>query len=343
MMRRFVHVALFLIGLFGVAAGLRGVDRLPFWSWTRPRLGWLQENWREHDLVFFGSSRVQYGIVPTEFDARLRELGHELRSANGAISGARPHDTNAVVDWLLTQDRGRCRIAVVELHSWARPVADRNWMTDQEIESHAPSEMLRRLRAIAVAKNPLRVKIEQVPGVVAHTLVNLFRIGQGPRIVTDLHRLAIGKPLVSAKLADAGYVDITTTKLESLLQANREWLENHERRQDLERRVRAELPAAQRGGYDVASARGIADDLRAAGILPVFVVMPSFAGNFDGRDGVAALREHEIVIELDDPVAFPELYEVDRWFDQSHLTRSGAERLSRRFAEVFAERVPLAK
>ncbi|MBL8753617.1 MAG: hypothetical protein JNK15_09970 [Planctomycetes bacterium] len=338
MLRRTLHVVLFLVALVGTAAAIRSVDHLPFWSWARPRLAWLQHHAAEFDVMFFGSSRVHYGIVPKQFDDRLGELGHAVRSCNAGLSGARPHDTNAVVSWLVGQRPARLRLAVVELHSWSRPMAEVNWMTDQEVESHVPGEWVRRVRSMWISTNPTWTRCEQLYGLTVHTLANLFRIGQGPRIAADLLNPTRGEAARERAVADAGYTDVSSSKAESLKKASQEWRDNQARREALLRRTQGELPADQRGGFDVASAKALAAELRSAGVQVVFLVMPSFAGNFVGRDGVAELAASEVVLELDLPAANPQLFVFDQWFDQSHMTRSGAEAFSRRLAEVMVEK-----
>ena len=340
---KFLHLALFAVGLLGTAAAIRHVDALPFWSWIRPKLLHVQQTLGDHDTLFFGSSRIHYGLLPSAFDAQMAALGRPTKSFNCGLSGARPHDFNVVLDWVLAQNPRTLKRAVVELHAWCRPrpTPDRNWMTDQEVEAHTLAELPRRVRSTWLATMDAGAKASNLYGVVTHTLANLFRIGQGPRLLDDLLAAGRGQVKRGATFADAGYDNPELSTMDSMKSAHAEWLANAARRDSLFALISQDEPAAElRGGFDLQSARGLAARLRAVGIEPLFVVMPSFAGNFNGRDGVSELAREEIVLALDRPRDHPSLFGFEWWQDQSHMTRAGAERFSRYLADQLVKRAP---
>ena len=77
-------------------------------------------------------------------------------------------------------------------------------------------------------------------------------------------------------------------------------------------------------------------EIRNAGIQPIYVVpnlrwaTPEF--QLLRREGVI-----DNLIALNDPVKFPELYQVEHYFDRGHLNRSGAELFTRELARCFLD------
>ena len=77
-----------------------------------------------YDVVFLGSSRVQRGIHPADFDARMDELGRPVRSFNFGIGGIRFPETVYWADWILAQRPERLRWFFIELQPvehWIQP------------------------------------------------------------------------------------------------------------------------------------------------------------------------------------------------------------------------------
>lgn len=343
-MRSALHVVLFLVGLLGTAAGIREIDTLPFWSWTRPRIGYLQQHRDEFDTVFFGSSRVNYGVVPAAFDARMQELGNPTKSFNLGLSGTRPHDFNVVIEWFLSQRPGKLRYAIIELHAWNRPMKDVNWMTDQEVEANSTAELPRRFRSMLRSTNDVATIAWELMAITAHTLANHLRIGQAPRLVDDLVRTSLNVPLTNTKVGEAGFIDLATVTYQSMVDAHKEWLADSARRERMRKNLTdIDVPIQLRGGFDADSALEVARVVRAAGVTPIFLVMPSFSNNFNGRDGVDELRKHEIVLELDRIKDHPQLFDFALWHDHSHMNRQGAELFSRYVADQLQPRLGAGK
>ncbi|MCB9880102.1 MAG: hypothetical protein H6835_21115, partial [Planctomycetes bacterium] len=93
-----------------------------------------------------------------------------------------------------------------------------------------------------------------------------------------------------------------------------------------------------RGGFNVEGFRRQVARLRAAGLEPIYVVMPHYALNFYGREAIAELREEVTILEMDVPQAFEDVYEFANWYDWAHLMRPGAEVFTRRLADECAKR-----
>jgi hypothetical protein len=330
LLRSCLHVLLFLIGLFGTAAWLRSVDELPFLSWVRNKMTHVEERGGEYDTIFLGSSRMEYGVDPVLFDRRMAELGKPCRSFNLAFSGLRQHDIDVTVRWLVDHKPPSLRRVVIELHSFGQQVRVGDWYSDQEMDMHHVGQFLPRCRSVLIRNSSWTDKLAEFHFIVVHTLLNTLRIGQGQRILDD--KLARARGQRVARVYDitnrgAGAVEKQTEVF--MLEAHRRFDAEPERfTQVVRQRVKDPAPTGLKGGFNFPAIRAQAELLRAAGIEPIYVVMPSVSMDFVGRDGVAEFAREHRVIELDLPDRHRPLFERDYYYDPSHLNRAGVEVLS---------------
>lgn len=343
MLKKILHTTLFLVGLLGAAAWIRSVDALPFWSWVRPKMVSLRQSLDDYDTLFFGSSRVTCGISPRDFDRRMHELGFQSRSFNCGIPGTHPHDFAGLVDWVLRQRPRHLRRVVVELERWDHLPAEANWMSAQEIESHDPGSLAARLRSALLAPHkPFAERWDEVCHHVAHALVNGLRIGQGPRILGDVLARWRGGVVAVRRWPERGFAPPDDLDDPILRQRRADFVGDPvaadrviaAKRQDI-------APPELRGGFDHAALLALTARLQAAGVQPIYVVMPSFCSSFAGRDGVAQVARENLVLELDRPADHPELFAPSLWYDSTHMTRAGAVAFSRYLAaQLVARQAP---
>lgn len=339
MFSRLLHSLMFTAGLFGTAALVQHVEPTQFLSWARQKVDHVERLGEGYDTVFLGSSRMNYGLDPAQFDARMKALGQPTKSFNLALSGHRQHDVGAVVTWLLAHKPSTLRRVVIELHSFAQLVRAGDWMSDQELEMHTAGEFLGRCRSIVDGPSPWTDKLLQFRFVFAHTLTNVLRVGQAPRILDDWIARSRGEPLPATfPVQNEGWAPIETVKLPHMLA-------DHERFTSgrvgvssvVSQRLEDVAPPAMRGGFNFASIRAQAAALRAAGIEPVYVVMPSFVLDNLGRDGVSEFAREARVLELDRPGAHRPLYDSSLYYDASHFGTAGAAVFSPYLAELLVE------
>ncbi|MCU0862279.1 MAG: hypothetical protein MUC36_00680 [Planctomycetes bacterium] len=339
MLSRLLHVPLFLTGLFGTAAWLHWFEPTPFLSWARQKTEHVVRGRADYDTLFLGSSRLNFGLDPIAFDTKLNALGSPSKSFNLALSGHRQHDVSAVVSWLLANKPAGLRRVVIELHSFAQSVRAGDWMSDQELEMHMAGEFLPRCRSILLSTAAWSDKLLQFRFVLAHSSTNVLRIGQATRILDDWLALARGEPLPKTYPPQRrGWSAIEELDLPHVHADHDNFVSG---RVDcagyIGRMVENICPDFLEGGFNLASARAQAAALRAAGIEPTYVVMPSFSMSHFGRDGVNEFAREARVLQLDRPELHRPLYDLSLYFDASHFNTAGAALFSSYLAELIAE------
>lgn len=339
MILRLIHVLLFLLGLGGTAAWLQWFEPTPFLSWARNKTEHVTRAGEDYDTLFLGSSRFNFGLDPRIFDARMAELGVASKSFNLALGGHRQHDIGAVVTWLLANKPAGLRRVVIELHSFAQVVRAGDWMSNQELEMHMASEFVPRCRSILLGTWPWTDKFLQFRFVFAHSLTNVLRIGQATRILGDWLARVRGEPLPATyPPQDRGWAPIEGLNLPSDRGARGQFLSGQaDCGAYLAQMVQDVCPPWLKGGFNLRSIRSQAEALRAAGVEPVYVVMPTFNMSHYGRDGVTEFARDARVLELDRPELHRPLYDPSLYFDASHLSTAGTAVFSSYLADLFVE------
>ena len=338
MLRRLLHITLFLIGLVCTSGWILSIDSMPFWSWTRNKLGHLDKEIDRYDTLFLGSSRMHYALMPDVFDRRMAELGAPTRSYNLALSGQRPHDVDEILQGLLARGPKQVKRVVIELCCWELDYREGDWMAVQEVEMRTARSFVPRFRTILAGRAGWQEKVSLSFHHVVHTLVNVLRIGQGARIVDDLLARARGDGygMVYPPVAE-GYYCIDETPLEHWQRVHREFVAAPTLPLEaIAGKVKNIAPDWLAGTFRSEILRAEAAALQAAGIETVFVVLPEITWGFFGRAQVASIRDLR-VMELDHPQEQRPIFELDLWWDPSHLCRKGAERFSSYFAERLRE------
>jgi hypothetical protein len=338
-----LHLSLFLAGMTFIVVNLHDVEPLPFWSWSRNKVNWVQEHGEEYDTMFFGSSRMHYGLRPDVFDARMAELGTPTKSFNFALSGLRMHDVAHMLDWVVAHKPSTLKRAVIELHSFEQNIRGEQWFSDQDLEMHSPDVFWTRMQSVAISNTPTIDKAKQAQYVLMHSASNALRLGQGGRITQDWIARANGERLPKAyDVEDRGWQSVATVTLPHMVKEHEEFPSMRERfeRQLSWKALKAPMPFLD-GGFNAAAIRKQAAMLRAVGIEPIYVVMPTYSTDFYGRDGVADIAKEVRVLELDDPAPNRPLYDWSDYYDASHLNADGAAAFSRYLAERIVEVEPL--
>ena len=335
MTNRLLHTALFLLGLLGTSILLQSIDAMPYFGSARPKFAHWLANGDRYDTAVLGSSRVHEGFNPSVFDERMQQLGRTSRSFNLGFGGMQPHDYFELGHTVADRPHASLRRVIVELTSWLPRDAGDNWLTDKQIQGHTLRQLAPRLHTIWKSNVSWTERVQKSRTTVVHTCANFFRIGQGQRLVDDLLCASRDLPLKGTLkvrnegIRNAAPVPEAADEHKQLL-AKQRALDR-----TLEFKRRNLLLSRFRGGFNFDAWQALDTRLRALAVEPVYVVMPIFDLGFQGRDAVAQIAQRAIVIDLDRPDVYPELFELDLWRDTQHLNSRGAEVLSRCLAERF--------
>lgn len=333
------HTTLFCVALLAVTTAIRSADPMPFHSWTRSKIHETVTPDAPYDTLFVGTSRMEFGLMPSEFDARSSELGIPTRTFNGALSGLRTHDVIHVLHWITDRAPASLRRVVMELHDLDQHVNGSQWFSDMQIEMHAPSTLLPRLASVAKVSRGFAEQMRQGGSVALHGLANALTLGEGARIVADRIAIADGGSLPNAwRSGSTGWRAVDTHSTPHVDQMRRDLIEG---RAYWERALfdKSLRPTADEflGGFRSEPFFALQDRLRARGIELVLVVMPTISFDFYGRELVPALSSRILTIECDRPAEHRPVFAWENFFDVSHLSIAGAKAFSRHLAELLAE------
>jgi hypothetical protein len=319
--------------MLGAAAGLRSLESMPFWSWTRHKLASGVTQLEGCDTVFIGSSRMQFGVRPDVFDAHMEHLGVSARSFNMGLSGLRQYDHDAVIDWVLAHRSPSLRRMVIELHTWRQEGSKGKWFTDKEVEAHTSATLLPRLGTVLTDSYDPATKAVESSYVLLHALANTFRVGRGASIL-DSYLWSESIQSAARPVVDAGWRNVAAVTDETMHRKHADFLANiGTYAAQLGAKTKNLAPEWMDGSFDAEFLVHQAEKIRAHGIQPVFVVFPTLLYDYWGRRGIEELENKVLVLEFDDPNIHPELFRLEHFHDRSHMTAEGAELFSRVLAE----------
>ncbi len=295
----------------------------------------------DYDTLFVGSSRINYQVIPAMFDKLAQAAGLPTKSYNAGVAGMRPPEDSYFLDQLLAARPQRLRWVFIEILS-VRPKLNaevrgtmraqywhdvaRFWLTLKRIVYLRPTEKRRTIERIW---RELREPLEELPEHFGLFVREMSNLGRGDFLASQLlHERADWRPTLPHYLgADlAGWTK--TGRGEDMLPENRAKFEE-------ERAERLADPAV----HDLADSvsqealEAMIAKVERLGATPVLIVAPVTAKKvfFPQPERV----KKTIVLDFNDPVRFPELYENRHRIDTDHLNAAGAEAFTRLLAEQW--------
>ena len=335
------NAALFALALF---LGSRCLDTLvPEPHFMRSELDYFSEHKDEFDVLFLGSSVLRRGVIPREFDARLSELGHEVKSFNLAIPGMRAHELNFFLEQILALKPARLRWIVMELDRFNPVIQEENQLAARMVYWHDLPQTLLALESVRLEQGPI---LEQLEAAKVHTVLfgaKLSHIGRGPDWFVEL-REGWHAQADEALIENQGWVPFSPDEVAGL--GDSRVAENRRMLLDDPEWYAREVEALRESNQNLSSSEGFNfkafEDRKAraqaAGVKLIHVLPPQL----DLLPHIhQALEQGELQPTLDyhHPDRFPEFYRIEHHFDRNHLNLVGAQLWSRRLAEDFAARL----
>ncbi len=316
------NIALFFVALFSVGAiQSRGIT-VPESSSLGRKWQYLSEKGAQYSLLFVGSSRVAHHFIPGQFDAALKEQGHDVKSFNFGQDGMFPPESLYVLRKLLTKTHVRPRWVLIDLMEFT-PVLAKNEYSERAIGWHDLHHTTRTLQTIWSGPDSFSTSLRESvyhAGLLARRTIGVGR-GQDPLQL----RLKLVQPRKPAVISGGGYEPLDARPLagaqKDKFDTGLAGLQKTSKQVGMPAAFRAELEQ-------------IIAVVRAHGAEPVFVVAPVANSEQRYKDwppaGVAQFS-------YDHPETYPTLYLPEQRYDAEHLDSAGATEFTRTFAAEFSD------
>jgi hypothetical protein len=296
------------------------------------KLKFFTDHKDEFDTVIVGTSRLYYSASPEIFDATTRENGLPTRTFNFGIDGMHPPENFYVLEQILKTKPKNLKWILLELGD-IQTKWDNILGTQRAVYWHDwPRTSLTLRKALNPRGNAnWLIKITRIWLARRDFISNLTLFGKH---FTNVGRVADFLPEAEReRFADAAselgpHGDGYRAAGDPM---------SAERAVSFQQRLAQEIKEATQKYLDPATEKGYrqaAGQIRAAGAAPVLVVTPIiFQTTSRFRQSPPAP-----IIAFNDAKKYPEFYDVALRIDDGHLTRPGAENLTRVLAREFVRR-----
>lgn len=320
------------------APGARVADEVP-----RAKFRHFARAADDYELVFIGSSRVYREFVPSLFDAELLRHGRNTRSFNFGMQGMRHPEMRYIAQWILRRRPAALRWLVIELtgemtESLGRHLHEENPLSDRVIAWHTPALSWLVTSAFLAGDFPAADKWRALGTHALHLAYRFTNTGTGIPAGTRL--LGYDPPQAFDYGQTGGHVSLDAegrTRADLLRRHEAFLADPGDFEAELDALLRREAPPAP-DPHLVASLLALVAEIQAAGVEPVFVIMPPH-----WREGVGAFTDTQThglptLFPYNDPERFPDFYDRRNLYNLRHLNEHGARLFTRRFARDFAQR-----
>ena len=331
-------------------AGMCLPDRELPW-FVRQKIAHLAQHGDEYDVVFLGSSRMQFHIMPSVFDRCMAERGLDLKSFNAGVAAMTPPEDAYVLDEILRHPHGRLRWIFIELAP-LRSVIDLERMGTERTEYWHDWErfILVTKRAIQHAgqvrkspgPGPAGLRQEQIEAYVrlltdwaAHVRIFAAKSVHFGRGAVLAGGVVIPKRKKRIKADDAlgTYGDGWSHSGEARQRMSGETLAayEHAHTERLQRRARKDTE----DGVSDEALEILLAKVRRAGAVPILIVPPT---PVEGHYFPPPDRARELaILDFSDVNEYPDLFRNENRQDINHLNAAGADVFTRILADRFLE------
>ncbi|NEO70512.1 hypothetical protein [Moorena sp. SIO3H5] len=309
------------------------------------KLKHFAEHKDEYDAIFIGPSTTYRGIKPNLFDKLMAEKNVKIKSFNLGFDGAIVTEINFYLEKIIALKPANLKWLFIE-HNDLSIEKISNADSFRSIYWHTPKQTIIALRLILESRKPLQLKFYSAYGNLKSLLNRILWMGrlsnfwQEKILGFNLVEL-IKKPQSRLLIKKLGYY---STDWDKLFILGKQKFQNHldvyynkvDREIDkLKERNTASIDFYKNHSLKVL--KNMCDRIEEQGIKPIIFISPIV-----GFDELTAIelykrRNTSIVFALNNPEAFPTLYQVDSRWDFGHLNDRGAREFTRSMAEQFAK------
>jgi hypothetical protein len=320
---------------------------------VREKVEQLSRYGDEYDVLFIGSSRIYFQVLPAIFDQMAREQGLPVRSFNAGIAAMRPPEDDYYLEQLLRRPHRRLRWVFIELmglnanadptltatrrssywHDWNRSLM----LTERCFHDCAAAYQSanRHETTWRGAWRNCEISLGSWLENLGLFVERLSCFGRGETLLQRRFGAAKGKKDISEKKG----LDWDGWAFPSIAKP---WTEDPKRVTAYNRAYADLLATEQRfDPEDAVSWKALDAKLsriKQAGATPVLVIAPNlalkryFPREFSGKSASPA------ILDFSDPHEHPELFEIEHRLDGQHLNYDGAviftEEIARQFLEL---------
>lgn len=320
---------------------------------VREKLLQLARKGGEYDVLFIGSSRVQFQVMPSIFDRVAGDAGVRVKSFNAGVAGMGSPEDAYLLEQILRRPHGRLRWVFVELSRlgtgldreatvrftyWhdatrLRQIARRLWGQASEAQTGLERSHCATLGARYAIWSEMTGKLA---GHARHWLARATNLGVGTQLLDAWFRSRSRSRDAGRNLGDSGdgWVTAGRDRQQMMVEAQAKYAQSYAER--------LAKPAGKERGDDVSQAalEEMLATITRAGATPVLVIPPTtFAQNFYPSEK----RERELtILDFSDVRQNAELFLPEHRIDVDHVNTAGAElfsaALARRFVELVKQR-----
>ncbi len=318
---------------------------------VRPKLEFLAKHGDDYDVLFIGSSQVNWQVMPSIFDRVVSEHGMPVRSFNAGIWGMMSPEDGYFLDEVLRRPHRRLRWVILEL----MPLSSRNYEnlagTRREMywHDHARTQLLTKRfvnECVEAARGPQPFSdaVQDCAESFGHWsnnlslhLKNSVHLGHGAVAMWRRWKLPIEEdgsgnktPVKDGNDLPKGGAPLSGQTLVKYEEQYANYVARGEDRYD--------------AGDDAswAALRAKLDRLTKENITPILIIPASVSPR---RYLPREAAEHALTVwDFSDPQKYPEFYKADHRRDWVHLNKAGSEiwteALARRFVETIKSKQP---
>ena len=296
----------------------------------------------EYDTIFIGSSRICNQVVPDVFDNVMKSLGKSTNSFNFGIPAMRALPSYFLLKEILAEPPENLKWVFIEidLDSVYEPIE--NVRTTRSIYWHNFNNTLFVLKYIFNSNQDSLIK--KILTSISHLIpylynqINVGRMFDQVILQTSSHNQE--KLVESFFIKNDGYYPLDLIQKDP----NRQKFLQHLDTYNLEKSKLAHLKQEEYSQTKLPSKNKLSllsliiKQVEAVNAKPVFILPP----RLENKQKLQQAYQQgyiPLLLSFNDPIKFPELYQVNLRHDKNHLNHEGSEHLTRLIAKAFVNKL----